>query len=171
MNKYIFVRWCARLLLLAFFLLSCLMCTSCKSVKKSSHKKIEKVSELDQRDIKTSEKIEADVSILRITKNDRVIITPFDNSKPVQVINGKDTLHFSNARVNINSSSSSEQINDKTVTGRSTEEKKTSEKETVTKEKGRNIEKKGTSPALIWGLIAAGLLVGAFFYFRKQLPF
>ena len=161
----------ARILLLFFLSPILLMFAGCKSRKKILDKKAEKVSELNQRDIETSEKIKADVSTFRISEKDQVIITPLDNEKPVQLIKGKDTLQFSNAKLDINSSRDQQKIHDKSDTEKSSREKESSEKESELKEKHLEKESSGTSPALIFGLIAAGLVVGAFFYFKKKIPF
>jgi hypothetical protein len=171
MKNSTFSKWIARLLLLVFVALSFLMFTSCKSRQKTVRKKTEKVSEIHQQDIKLEEKIKADVSTFRISEKDQVIITPMDNLKPVRVIKGKDTLQFSNAKIDINSSRNQEQIRDKSETEKSSREKSTSEKESELKEKDLDKEESGTSPALIWGLILAGLSIGAFFYFKKKIPF
>ena len=171
MKNHNFARWTARIILLAFLLLSCLMFTSCKSKKKALYKKSEKVSELSQQDITTSQHIKADVTTFRISESDHFSVSPIDNEKPVQVINGQDTLNFKNAKVDFGSSREQEQIRDKSETTKDSREKKLEEKETKTKEKELDKESTGTSPALIWGSIAAGLVILGFLYFKKLLPF
>jgi FtsZ-interacting cell division protein ZipA len=160
-----------KLSILLIALVACLLFTSCKSREKTLRKKSEKVSELKQQDLEIREKIKADVSTFRISEKDQVIITPMDNEKSVQVIKGKDTLQFNNAKIDINSSRDQEQITDKSETEKSSREKNVSEKESELQEKDLDKKSTGTSPALIWGLIIAALVVGAFFYFKKKIPF
>lgn len=154
------------LLLILFLTLS-----SCRSKKVVTEKKEEKVNVLQQKDIQTSEKIIADVTTYRILKNQNIKVVPVDNERPVRVIYGKDTLDLDNGVLEINSTNTREKVEDKTVSEKKQEDNSRKEIETSTEEKNRKKSIFGTSPALTWGLILAGLAVGIMIYFRKSIPF
>jgi LPXTG-motif cell wall-anchored protein len=148
-----------------------LLASGCRSKKKLVEKKVEKVSVLEKKDIKSAESIKADVSIISVSRNKKIKISPEDPQLPSRVIFGKDTLSLNNAKVEIEDSSASEKKEDKTESSSSSSDKSSSSASSETGEKKVDIEKTGVHSALIWGGLLLLLLVGAFFYFRKKIPF
>ena len=144
---------------------------SCKSVKRLLDKKEVTVNEITQKDVQTSETKVNDISTFRISRNQKIKLEPVDQSWPIIIVNGEDSTSVYNSAIQIEDQSTQESKTDKTVTEKNSADKtaKRTKEETVTKHK--EVEKKGTHPALIWGFFLLLLVVGIMWYLKKQLPF
>lgn len=167
----LFKKGISWLLLLGFVVLMASMFTGCKSEKKIFEKKKETVSVLEKKDVEFDHKIETNLDILFLDKSKSYTYVPVDPEKPSRVVHGKDTLDFTNTRIEVNENDVSSKTKDNSVIHVSGSDKTETEIDSKQKQINEQVEKKGTSPALIWGGLLFLFLAGIIWYFRKYIPF
>lgn len=164
-------RTISRVLIIAFLLLMACMFTGCKTVKKLFEKKKESVSLIEKKDVQFDEKIQTSLDVIRLDKSESYSFVPVDPGKKSTVIHGKDTLNFTNARIEVNKKDVVTETRDNSVSTTSNSDHSKTQLDKKSKIVKRDVEKTGTSPALIWGFLILLLIAAAVWYFKKQIPF
>ncbi len=145
-------------IVLSFILMLAISVTGCRTKKSALEKDIKTVSELQQNDIKTLENTETTQQLLQISSLKSWSLEPQDPTHPSQIIYGKDTLHFKNARISFNKQEKSRLSNQATKQQHATQDR--SKQETSSK---HHKEKEDVKvQAASWGLnlgVFFGILV------------
>lgn len=151
-------------------LFMCMSISSCKSVKRLLDKKEVSVNEMTHKDVQTSETKVNDISTIRIRNKQKISLSPVDHERPIIIVNGEDSTSVYNSDVTLEAQSSREETADKSISEKKGSDNSVHQEKKETKTKHRETEKKGTHPALIWGLILLIALAGLVWYVRKQIP-
>jgi hypothetical protein len=165
-------KFFARLLLLAILCLMVLMFAGCRSKKASTSKKQEKSIEITTKDIKTSNDLNIETTAFKVSNSQNFSIEPVNNDKPVQVISGRDTMNFSNAKINFNKTITKEDSATKTTQKELTEDNSGTSKESeltdLKKEKKVVSSSWGTNIGIIFGILA--IACGLYLHFSRPKP-
>ena len=143
------------------------MCSSCKTVKKIFEKEKQSVSVLQKNDVEFDQNIKTDLDIIHLDKSESFSMVPVDPHKPSRVIRGKDTLDFTNTRIEVHKNDVTTNTKDNSIVNTHKKDQSQKESNASTKQVKRDVEKKGMSPALIWGSLLFLFLAGLIWYFKK----
>lgn len=167
----IFTRILAVFLLFGFLIIMAAMFTGCKSVNKAKEKKKESVSLVQKNDVQLEQEIQTDLEIIQVDKSKKLSFESLDPEKPSEVIHGRDTIKFKNAKVKVDLKDQSLSTVDRSSETRKEKDQSELDLQAENEQKNLDLEKKGTSPVLIWSLLILVLIILAVWYLDKRFRF